>query len=89
MSDDGLDFECYQEQYSVYTPTGVVYVRFDDQGRHVSGHESAMTYLDTMLRLGVVGDDGRMVDQTQYRGDDLMRYVNGQYGLLVVVSELL
>lgn len=84
-----MDFEVYQEQYRIYTPCGVVCVDFDEAGRHVSGHESAIAYLDTMLCLGVIGADGQMIDRTQYTGDDLIRFVDGQHGMLVLVTELL
>jgi hypothetical protein len=83
------DFEAYQEQYRIYTPCGVVCVDFDEAGRQVAGHESAIAYLDTMLRLGVTGKDGCMVDPIQYTGEDLIRFVDGQQGMLVLVTELL
>jgi hypothetical protein len=89
MNEAMVDFEAYQEQYSIYTPCGVLYVCFDEAGRRVTGHEAAINYFDTMLRLGVTGEDGRMIEQTQYTGDDLIRFVDGQHGLLVVVTELL
>ncbi len=84
-----MDFEAYQEQYRIYTPCGVVCVEFDEAGRQVAGHESAIVYFQTALRLGVIGRDGCMVDPTHYTGEDLIRFVDGQQGMLVMVTELL
>ena len=82
-----MDGDTFEEHYSVYTPSGVLHVHFTESGRTLSGSTDAQLYFNTMMRIGVTGEDGHMIDHENFSSDDLRCFIDGQFGLLVVMDD--